>query len=424
MPFEAASVILLFLNFYLYAFLAEFLMERKYSAFFTYGCLFPVALWTLWIKLDLLWPTGYVSLLTSLLYVLFSKIFYDGTWKQILFILVSYIVLNVAVYYIVLVPIYVFFDPELFKNMAVGSFQGFLLSFVMNVILYILGGILILLVKRELISYSGRMLILGFFTLQLFFLFVQPYVTRKMGWVHTFEEMDLFLPMLVIVANLMVVLSYILSDEKRALEERLLQTAYLEQVQRNYYRSLVNFQEEKEWVLNHSGGKIAELRQSLEKKEKSDVNGKVQELAREIQHTKGRQLSLHPVVDAVLAEKRRECAREQISLEFSVTILKEIGVEGIHLCNVFSNLLDNAIRANLALSPKERRISLKAFLDGDYLFVEVRNPSLTERTKKRKHHGYGTRILEDIAEKYNGSYRHTFGDGMYRAQMLLKPKAL
>ncbi len=65
---------------------------------------------------------------------------------------------------------------------------------------------------------------------------------------------------------------------------------------------------------------------------------------------------------------------------------------------------------------------------GDYLCVVVRNTVNAQAKKQmrkspRPGHGYGLRILNDIAEKYNGKFGYKWADGEFQATMqMLVPK--
>ncbi len=88
------------------------------------------------------------------------------------------------------------------------------------------------------------------------------------------------------------------------------------------------------------------------------------------------------------------------------------GIDDIDLCRLLSNMLDNAITATSNLKCANKKISLNIFEDtGTYTFLVCNtieksvletNPDL-KSIKKNKHiSGYGTKIIRDITEKYNG----------------------
>ena len=70
----------------------------------------------------------------------------------------------------------------------------------------------------------------------------------------------------------------------------------------------------------------------------------------------------------------------------------------------------------------ENTISVDSAIKGNYLFVKVKNPSTKDyvNRKRRKERGYGTQILADIANKYDGKYEVIFKNGIYSATVMVK----
>ena len=132
-----------------------------------------------------------------------------------------------------------------------------------------------------------------------------------------------------------------------------------------------------------------------------------QEMVASIQKTKENIYCSIPVVNAILNEKAQLCSENEIELDTELVIPRSCSVDALSLCSIFSNLLDNAIRAVAVLKKEHRQIRLVAKMDGDYLFVKTVNPAPPSAGKKPQRQGYGKLILKDIAEKYNGSFQFT-----------------
>lgn len=88
------------------------------------------------------------------------------------------------------------------------------------------------------------------------------------------------------------------------------------------------------------------------------------------------------------------------------------GIDDIDLCRLLSNMLDNAITATSNLECTDKKISLNISDDiGTYTFlvcntieesVLKKNPDLKSIKRNKDMSGYGTKIIKDISEKYNG----------------------
>lgn len=136
------------------------------------------------------------------------------------------------------------------------------------------------------------------------------------------------------------------------------------------------------------------------------------------QGAKGRYCANH-TVNAILIEKEEECRRRGIALDMELDVDEIPGISQIHLCSIFSNLLDNAIRAS-AECADEPKIRLHAAIRKTYMVVKTENPSLDPAGKKRTRRGYGQEILRDIAAQYEGDFRTEWKDGIYTAVMTVK----
>lgn len=87
------------------------------------------------------------------------------------------------------------------------------------------------------------------------------------------------------------------------------------------------------------------------------------------------------------------------------------GIDDIDLCRLLSNMLDNAITATSNISSSDKKLSISISEEvGIYTFfvsntinesVLKNNPNL-HSTKNKNSYGYGTKIIYDIAKKYNG----------------------
>lgn len=105
-------------------------------------------------------------------------------------------------------------------------------------------------------------------------------------------------------------------------------------------------------------------------------------------------------------------------------------VEDIDLCRLLSNMLENAITACIAGQRDKKQIYLKISSDEyKYIFnlkntidesVLTRNPYLHTVKKDKDVHGYGTKIIRDIARKYQGKCDFYEEDNFFCCSVTLK----
>lgn len=131
-----------------------------------------------------------------------------------------------------------------------------------------------------------------------------------------------------------------------------------------------------------------------------------------------------PIVNAILSEKIKECEENRIILETNLQIDEKITIKQLDLCSVFSNMLDNAIRAckqvNRNNLDKMVHISLNAAMKSNYLVIKCSNPIISEPGKYPEGTGYGLKIMTDIAKRYEGNVRVDYDNQKYEIVVVLK----
>ena len=137
------------------------------------------------------------------------------------------------------------------------------------------------------------------------------------------------------------------------------------------------------------------------------------------------------VVNSLLSIKSAAAAKDNISLLFDGTIPPQ-GVAPKDMCIVVGNLLDNAIEACRKLPETEEKcITVQTGMEGNLLFISVRNPSpdngtiytdsLPKTTKTNSRiHGIGLKNVRDIAKKYNGKLVVSMKNSYFSAEVLLE----
>ena len=114
-------------------------------------------------------------------------------------------------------------------------------------------------------------------------------------------------------------------------------------------------------------------------------------------------------LDAILNYEITICKKNKIDTRFEINSIPEINVEPSDLSSIFSNILNNAVEANLKLNDYERFISLKMFCYKNYLSAIIKNPYknsiiesdgifITDKSDKI-YHGYGIKSVKSSVER-------------------------
>lgn len=209
----------------------------------------------------------------------------------------------------------------------------------------------------------------------------------------------------------------VVQEQKDAIADELKEVLHLLELERVYYNSVEERQKELSKIRHNLNDQLSEILLLLNQGEEEDAQRMIRSLVDQIDDTCGKLYSGIPVVDAVLIEKEQESRTAGVNLRAEVQMPPDIKVEPLDLCSIFSNLLDNAIRAANASGAEEPEVKLTAVTEGDYLFIKTVNPSL--ELKKRKRQGHGIPILKNLAGKYEGIYQGIYKNGAYTAVISL-----
>ena len=129
-------------------------------------------------------------------------------------------------------------------------------------------------------------------------------------------------------------------------------------------------------------------------------------------------------LDIILMEKSLKCANSKITfthlIDGKLFDFMEVG----DIYAFFGNILDNAIEALMDEPEKKRHIYLKAVRKGKLICVHMENDCsktlifkdglpVTTKQNERGYHGFGTRSIRYIAEKYNGFSQMTLKANLF-----------
>ncbi|MBO4989267.1 MAG: GHKL domain-containing protein [Clostridia bacterium] len=135
-------------------------------------------------------------------------------------------------------------------------------------------------------------------------------------------------------------------------------------------------------------------------------------------------------LNAILNMEKAKADAKNIHFNLNVDIPSELPYSDVDLCSLFSNLIDNALEACERDKMENPYVDITIKVNGNYLCIYVENPIGKERdpneikhlvtSKKDKLvHGYGTKIIKGIAEKYSGHVVFSVEKTTFIAEVML-----
>jgi len=131
----------------------------------------------------------------------------------------------------------------------------------------------------------------------------------------------------------------------------------------------------------------------------------------------------HPVVDAFLHGKIAQAKAVGIEIRCQVSLKTGLPVSNVDLIRAFGNLLDNACEACGSISGAV--VDLKCAESHGLLIIITENPVANVPAEKHGRipgleRGVGTRVLTDLAQKYDGSLKLEEQAGLHKTELILR----
>lgn len=223
-----------------------------------------------------------------------------------------------------------------------------------------------------------------------------------------------------IVADIFLFFTIKQYGERQALEsQKKLAEAQL-RIQLDHYNNLVSTIEQVSHLRHDMNNQLQTIHSLLRRGENALAQEQAAMLQEHWNQASTKTFCDNKIVDAVLLEKQRLCSDEEITFLPRVAVPAFVPIDGVELCSLFSNILDNAINACKGVPAEHRKISLSAGISANIFTIEASNPAVSapaRRTGKNPpllpEHGLGLDILGQIADKHGGSVRCTFEHGQF-----------
>ena len=227
-----------------------------------------------------------------------------------------------------------------------------------------------------------------------------------------------------------IVYLYFMADlEKKAVLEREVSSLkYARQLEEQHFKQIEEKRYEVAKIRHDINNQLASIKSMVHSRHIEQAEELIGELENTVRNTQEYRYCSIPVVNAVISEKNKEAEKYGIRLVTKIDIPDSAGITQHHLCSAFANMIDNAIRAERGFTEKDsdrKIINVDAVNDSVSVYITVRNyVSGVEisREDDSSLHGYGQKILGDIAEIYSGTFNTTEKNGEYTCTLVMQMK--
>ena len=137
-------------------------------------------------------------------------------------------------------------------------------------------------------------------------------------------------------------------------------------------------------------------------------------------------------IDVVMTHELAAAKNHGVTIQSVIIVPRRLPFLDNDICSLLSNLLENAIESAAKSGKEQPVVRITAMPKQEVLLIRVENPvdpsisalrhlSLeTTKESNRNMHGFGTKIIRRIAEKYNGSVKYSLKDGQFVADVMLE----
>lgn len=217
-------------------------------------------------------------------------------------------------------------------------------------------------------------------------------------------------------------------EKKYFLEQEVNSLKYAHRLEEQHFREVEEKRYEVAKIRHDINNQLVAIRSLVKSGHTEQADELLGELESSIRATKEYEFCSVSIINAVIAEKKAEAEKFGITFDTHISLEDIHNITQNHLCSVFANLLDNAIRAEAGFTDEQKDkkvITVKAVNDSTSVYITVKNYVSGVEVPREDDtflHGYGQQILRDIAGIYSGSFTAFEENGVYTGIIVMNTK--
>ncbi len=161
---------------------------------------------------------------------------------------------------------------------------------------------------------------------------------------------------------------------RRAKKEKLANRLEIEMLESNY-QTLLKMYEKKSILVHDTRNHIRVISKMVKEGREEEALDYLAQITGEMQQCGGAFYTSHRMLDSVLNMKYQEAEQYGIKVQCQYDDMRGMNLTLVEICALFTNLLDNAIEANLNCpAGAERKIEMSCRKHGNMLVISISNP--------------------------------------------------
>lgn len=213
-----------------------------------------------------------------------------------------------------------------------------------------------------------------------------------------------------LIADIIAFKQYVISLDMAQIKAENKALEYQNQLNLNYFSELKENETELRKIKHDISGCLETMKEIIYTEKDTE---KAQHFFDELSMTLGNITTgfycKNSLINAIIISKSKICDKQGIRLSAEIKIPEALNISDTDICRILVNMLDNAIEAN-EKEDKNKFIDLSIKENDGFIYLSTLNPfsgeNIGSTTKEnKKEHGYGLRILNDFAQKYDGYFK-------------------
>ena len=192
--------------------------------------------------------------------------------------------------------------------------------------------------------------------------------------------------------------------------------ANLDKLDKKYFETIKNELSNSQVCKSIIIDKLNDIKLNLDRGDINNSNVLLEQINNDVEKIRNIKFCEEPTINMVLTLKTKKADSLSIPLHIKALVPSDIDISKLDLSSVISNMIDNALDA--AYEHKKEigfsQVNISIVKKNNYLVIRTENPTTINKcitdidelhtTKEQNDyiHGYGLKILNKIAERYNG----------------------